>query len=352
VGGSGGFVIDAVDTSLFQCFDVGFRGGHAVFFAAVTHEDEFVFLFKSRHVRDVREADAAAAENANVGERVKVRQSDYTSLHAAHREASHGAMGLIGDRAEVCVDVGNEVVNQDMLEGGEVEVRTGACSWFGRVVSSGGAASATGEGIPTEFHGDNEGPGFSFGEEIVHDPTGVALASPTGFVFTGAVLQIEHGITIATALVVIGRRVNERVPVGVGGFGKIPELAKLAMWDVLERVKILVFGWEFYGAAPTSCAVEKVAVQIRNFGAIDINRIVVKTFVQRPSVAGPGAVVAFCELATVPETHANGLSFGRDDAEFDAAFGVDLWIFFAALIGGGGFPVINGFVGLRAGELE
>jgi hypothetical protein len=352
VGGSRGFVINAIDTGLFQGFDVGFCRGEAVFFAAVTDKDEFGFLFESRQIRDVREANAAAAEHANVGERVEVRESDYAGLHAAHREASHGAMRLIGEGAEICVDVGNEIINKDMLESGEVEVRTWAWSWFGRVVGSGGAASATSEWIPAEFHGDNKRPGFSFGEEVVHDPAGVSLASPAGFVFTGAVLQIEHGITIATALVVIGRRVNERVPVGVGGFGEIPELAKLAMRHIFERIKILIFGRDFDSAAPPSRAVEKVAVRIRNFGSIDINRIVVKTFVQWPGVAGPGTVVAFCELAAVPETYANGLSFGRDDAEFDPTFGVNLRILFAPLIGGGGSPVIGGFVSLRASELE
>jgi hypothetical protein len=165
------------------------------------------------------------------------------------------------------------------------------------------------------------------------------------------VLQIEHGITIATALVVIGRRVNERVPVGVGRFGKIPELAKVAMRHVFKSVKILIFGWELDCAAPTSRAVEKVAVRIGNVSAVNVDGVVMKTFVQRPGVAGPGAIFAFCELAAVPETYANGLSFGRDDAEFDPPFGINLRIFFATLNGGGGSPVIGGFVGLRASEL-
>jgi hypothetical protein len=352
VGGSGGFVINAVDADLFQGFDVGFCRDEAVFFAAVTDKDEFGFLFESRQIRDVREADAAAAEHANVGERVEVRESDYAGLHAAHREASHGAMRLIGEGTEICVDVGNEIINKDMLEGGEVEVRTWAWSWFGRVVGSGGAASAASEGIPAEFHGDNERPGFSFGEEVVHDPAGVALASPAGFVFTGAMLQIEHGITIATTLVVIGRRVNECVSVGVGGFGKIPELAKLAMRHIFERVKIPVFGRDFDSAAPTSGAVEEVAVRIGDFGAVDVDRVIMKSFVERPGVAEPRTIIAFRERAAISETDANRLSFGRDDAEFNPAFGVNLRILFAPLIRGGRSPVIGGFVGLRASELE
>lgn len=354
---SGGFVIDAVDTCLFEGFDVYFCSGDAIFFAAVTDKDEFGFLFKGRHVGDVGEADAAAAEDADVGESVKVRESNCAGLHAAHGEASHGTMRLIGDGAEVSVDVGNEVVNEDVLEGGKVKVRTWAWSWIDSIVGPGcgegvcGAAGGSGEGVSAEFHDDNEGRGFSFGEEVVHDPAGVTLASPAGFVFTRAVLQVERRITLAAVFVVIRWRVNEGVPVCIGGFGKIPELAKLAVRHIFEGVKILVFGREFDGATPASGAVKEMAVRVGNFGAVNIDGVVMKSFIQRPSVAEPCAVVAFCECATVPETNGDGLSFGCDDAEFNAAFGVDLGILFAALIGSGGFPVIGGFVGLRADGL-
>ena len=361
MGSSGGFVIDAIDAGLFEGFAVGFCSGGTVFFAAVTDKDEFGFLFKGGHVRDVRQADAAAAENADVRESVEVGEGDYAGLHAAHGEAGHRAMGLIRYRAEICIDVGNEVVNEEVLEGGEVEVRTWAWSWSGSVVRSAGggrsrsgvcgAAGASSEGISTEFHDDDEGPGFSFGEQVVDDPAGVALAAPAGFVFTRAVLEIERGITLAAPLIVIRRGVNEGVPVGVGGLRKIPDLAKLAMRDIFERVKILIFGRNFDGAAPTSGAVEEVAVRIGNFRAVDVEGVIMKSFVQRPGVTDPCAVVAFCELAAVPETDGDGLSLGCDDAEFDAAFGVDLRVLFASLIGGGGFPVIGGFVGLRAGEV-
>ncbi len=233
-----------------------------------------------------------------------------------------------------------------MLEGSEVE--RGTLSGSGRVV---GAASTTGEGIATEFHDDDEGPGFSFGEEVVHDPAGMALTAPAGFIFARAVLEIERGITLA-ALVIIRRRVNEGVAIRIGGFGKIPELAKLAMRHIFERVKILVLGGDFNGAAPTSGAVKEVAVGIGNVCAIDVDGVIVKSFVERPGVAGPCAVVTLCEWTAVSETDADGLSPRRHDTEFDPALGVDLRILFAALIGGSGFPIVGWLIGLRASGLE
>lgn len=124
------------------------------------------------------------------------------------------------------------------------------------------------------------------------------------------------------------------------------------MRQILEGVKNLVLGRDFDSAAPTSSAVEEMAVRIGNVSAVDIDGVIVKSFVERSGVSDPSAVLALREWAAVPETDANGLSFRCDDTEFDTAFGVDLRIVFAALIGGGGFPVISGFVGLRVGELE
>src|SRR5437764_13137228 len=99
-------------------------------------------------------------------------------------------MWLVGKGAEMCIDVRNEIVDEDRLESGEVEVW--AAWWSGGIVGPAdgwgsrdnvrGAAGAAGEGIPAELHDDDEGHDFSFGEEVVDDPTGVALAAPAGFV--------------------------------------------------------------------------------------------------------------------------------------------------------------------------
>src|SRR5690349_8859915 len=123
------------------------------------------------------------------------------------------------------------------------------------------------------------------------------------------------------------------------------------MRHIFERVKILVFGRDFDGTAPASGAVEKVAIRVGDVGAVDVDSVVMKSFIQWPGVAEPCAVIALGELTAAPEADANRLSLGRDDAEFNSAFGVDLRIFFPALVRSGGFPIIGGFVGLRVGGL-
>ena len=67
--------------------------------------------------------DAAAAEDADVGELVEIGQSDLPGLHAAHGQAGHGAIRLVGERAEIGVDEGNQIVDEHALERAEVEVR-------------------------------------------------------------------------------------------------------------------------------------------------------------------------------------------------------------------------------------
>src|SRR6187397_333826 len=100
--------------------------------------------------------------------------------------------------------------------------------------------------------------------------------------------------------------------------------AELAVRHVLQGVEIRVLRRNFNGATPTSRAKKIVAVRIGHVGAIDVDSVVVKAFVQGPRVAGPRAVLAFRERAAVPKTHSDALSFRRNDAEFDAALRVNL----------------------------
>src|SRR3954469_5238749 len=72
VGGAWRFVINAVNARLFQSFDVRLGGG-AVLFAAVTHEDKFRLLLKRCHIGNVRQSNAAAAENADMREFIEMR---------------------------------------------------------------------------------------------------------------------------------------------------------------------------------------------------------------------------------------------------------------------------------------
>ena len=49
-------------------------------------------------------------------------QRDCLGFHAAHGEAGHCAIGLIGQRAEVGIGVGNQLVHENGFEGLDVEI--------------------------------------------------------------------------------------------------------------------------------------------------------------------------------------------------------------------------------------
>src|SRR5206468_9662187 len=97
-------------------------------------------------------------------------------------------------------------------------------------------------------------------------------------------------------------------------------------------------------AAPAARSVEVVTVRIGHLGSVDVDRVVMETFVERPRVAGPRAVLAFREGAAVLEAHSDALRLGRNDAEFDPALRVDLRILFALLIGWCRLPVVDGLI--------
>src|SRR5690349_20141022 len=101
-------VVVSVDTRLFESFSVRLRvaaEGSAVaarsavgwvnFAAAVADEHESDLLFEGIHVGDVRQSNAAAAEDANMGKLVEVRQAAGSSLHTAHRQTGHGSIRLL-----------------------------------------------------------------------------------------------------------------------------------------------------------------------------------------------------------------------------------------------------------------
>src|SRR5688572_2674428 len=79
------------------------------------------------------------------------------------------------------------------------------------------------------FHGDDERLRFSLGDQVVHDQSGVALPTPARFIFACSVLQVEHRIALAWVLIVIRRRVNESVPIGVARLREVMNFAELAM---------------------------------------------------------------------------------------------------------------------------
>jgi hypothetical protein len=87
--------------------------------------------------------------------------------------------------------------------------------------------------VAAVIHHDDKRLRFSFGDQVVHDEVRATLAPPAGFVFTSAVLQIQHRVANVCRLVIIGRRIDEAAARGVGAFREVEVLAKLAMRDVL-----------------------------------------------------------------------------------------------------------------------
>src|SRR4029079_2982273 len=165
----------------------------------------------------------AATEHPDVGKLVEVGQGDLFRLHAAHRQAGHGPVRLVGQRAVVRVDEGNQLVGQNLRKGGEVEPgrpaggtattlsrpRGGLPGGTATIRAGRAAASATTTNVSTVVHHDDERLGFTGGEAGVQDQTRVSLAAPAGLVLAGAVLEVQHRVADVGILVVVGWRVDE-----------------------------------------------------------------------------------------------------------------------------------------------
>ena len=97
--------------------------GSAVFATTVTDEHDLDVLLEGVRIGDLGRGNAAAAEDADVGELVEVSQGDGARLHAAHGEPGHGPVRLIWEGAEVGVNERNQIFNEHSRERIEVELR-------------------------------------------------------------------------------------------------------------------------------------------------------------------------------------------------------------------------------------
>jgi hypothetical protein len=325
-----GDVEDTVDTGLFQRFSV--RLGIATkrpasaasavleFAATKANEDQLNLLLETGRVVDIIHGKSPAAEETNVCKLVEVSHGDHLGFHSAHGEACHGAMGLIGERAEVGIDVGDQLVHENCLE------------WFDIKVSEAAELDFVGHAVG---HHDEEGPDLALGDQVIHDQIGVALVTPGSFILTPAVLQVQHRIALHLILVVIGRGVDKRPAGGVGALGGEENLLRSAMRNVLEGVEVLILSGNFDAAFPTSRTVKVQGAGIVECPTIDCEMVVVEAFIQRSCCgARPGAILAFREgsAPASAQAHTDALGLGSHNAKSGIALGVDLRILLAGLV--------------------
>src|SRR5450759_1618704 len=99
-------------------------------------------------------------------------------------------MRLIRDGAEVGINVGDQVFKKNFLE---------AAAHSSAKAATAAATTSTAD-IQSVFHHDDEGLGFAVRKQVVHDQIGVTLRAPARFIFTHAVLEIEHRKALARIL--------------------------------------------------------------------------------------------------------------------------------------------------------
>jgi hypothetical protein len=152
------------------------------------------------------------------------------------------------------------------------------------------------------------------------------------FVFAGAVLQIEHRIALR-ALLIIRRCVDEGLQHRLRDLRKIVDFAQLAVWNVLQRIEILIVGRNLNGAAPAARTVEDLRARVRDGDAVNVELVIMKTFVLSVCDAGPDAVLSFGHrIANAAHIDQHSLSVRRPQLCADAPLRVDLGILFARLV--------------------
>ena len=180
---------------------------------------------------------------------------------------------------------------------------------------------------------DDEREGLALGDQVVHDLGGMALLRPAVLVLAAAMLQVQHRIALGGILVILGRGVDEDVTHRLVHFGPVVDFPHLALRNVLRGVEVLVCRRDVDAASPTAGAVVVEAGRIGDVGPVDVQLIVVESFILRGGFADPGAVLALNEVVfDTTDVQLDGLGVGRFHAHADAALGIDHRILLAGLV--------------------
>src|SRR5690242_12567727 len=100
-------------------------------------------------------------------------------------------------------------------------------------------------------------------------------------------------------------------------------------------------GGHFHTAPPAIGSKEHHAVWIGHLGPVDLERVVVKTFVKWSRVANPGAVLTFDKFCTVAKRCLDALRFRSHDPKLDSPLRIDLRITTSRLIRGSRLEVVR-----------
>ena len=131
----------------------------------------------------------STAEGTQPGELIHVVEHDVEGLVSTPGEAGHSAVVAVGLRAEVCIDIRNEVVQEDGIERSTIVAH---------------ALTTTHRGLDvTALHHHDHRHSLALGNGIVHDVLHLTLQGPAGLAFAHTMLQVEHGIALLQALLLI-----------------------------------------------------------------------------------------------------------------------------------------------------
>ena len=268
-------------------------------------------------------------------------QRDLERLHAAHRQAGHGAVVAVRDRAVGRVDERDEGLRHVVLERlGHVLHGLPHLRRAERLSGQVGRDLAGAPRVAVGHHDDHR-LAASRRDQVVEDEVRASLADPAGLVLAAAVLQVEHRVARLRLLVVVRREVDERVAPGAGHLRVVPDLAHLAVRHVLDVVVVDARLGDLDGARVLAAAEERVAALVVHLDAVDDQRVVVQAGRERRRRDRPDAVrlLHHVHLRPAPEVQADLRGLGSLEADLHSPGAVDARILGSPDVGRRGLEV-------------
>ena len=177
-----------------------------------------------------------AGEEAHIAEHIRIEARDVAGMVAAHREAGNGTVLLVGLRAEILVDELHHI--------GESTLERALAHLLGILGSHAGHDEALGRfargsllpGVAVGHH-HNHRLGLALRDEVVQDLRRAPQSHPSLLVTTGAVQEIEDGITLAAGFIT-GRSVDRHAAFLAQRGAVIPHTAHRAVRHIVHFVEV------------------------------------------------------------------------------------------------------------------
>ena len=197
-------------------------------------------------------------------------------------------------------------------------------------------------GVPIG-HDDNHGLAASRRDQIVENEVRATLPDPTRLILSATMLEIEHRIVHLGLGVIVGRKIDERVPPRSRHLRVVPNLTHLSVGHILNRIVSRTWLRNLHCTRVLASAKKRMTVGIADFRTINDQCVIVQAGNKRSCGDSPESVrlLLHIHFRSTPEIQLYLCGVGSFHTNLHSSSAIDPGIFRSPDIGLGGTKIVG-----------